>query len=295
MVELGNVPTTCVYSPTSFCSNRTDSAPSGPRCSTLWRALRRSWCPPGALLANQERQAGQAYHQRQIPLPAAYAQGGAYIGGGLVAAYDGASPYPVGFVTDPIWLRAGRPPTWAAPDGPTLSASGKYYFQVIFERTDACGRISYSTQDFGTKKSACSPARLRYLGYNVVVPSAASSSLQLIFPGPTDGWGLLCRLGPQQSGGVRSFTPSSGADPQGSSSLRRWNTYNSFGTSTIVLNPPMLAVATPAADAPQPYTIGGALGHTQPPCLLSWSTTATGCLGSPTTAAPALYQGNAGQ
>ena len=38
----------------------------------------------------------------------AYAQGGAYIGGGLVAAYDGVSLYPVGFVTDPIWLRAGE-------------------------------------------------------------------------------------------------------------------------------------------------------------------------------------------
>lgn len=199
----------------------------------------------------------------------AYAQGGAYIGGGLVAAYDGVSLYPVGFVTDPIWLRAGQTSGLGGSGWAHTAGTSKYYFQVIFERTDARGRISYSTQDFGTKKSALTSPDFVITDTSYVVPSAASSSIQLIFPGPTDGWDSYAGWGRNKAVVYASFTPSAGADPQGSSSLRRWNTYNSFGPNTLALNPAVLAVATPAADAPQPYTIGGALGHTQPPCLLS--------------------------
>ena len=197
------------------CHRRVLHLPAHPAARTLWRALRRSLCPPGAPSARPRTSSWPG-----LPPATGTATSPPMPRAGLHWRWPGSRlrrRVPI-----PGWVRYG--PHLAARRGdlrpgrlwmgPHCRRTSKYYFQVIFERTDAAGASATAPRTLAPRSPPRSPARTSLLRIQRGWFRAATSSIQLIFPGPTDGWDSYAGWGRNKAVVYASFTPSAGADPR---------------------------------------------------------------------------------
>lgn len=200
---------------------------------------------------------------------AAQTEDGPILGGGLVAAYDRFSLYPINFPLEPAWSRIGE-------TGIALGAgwdnTKKFFIQVCYERTDALGRVGRSAPDYGCRKGTTGGSTT--LGRDGIqettnfTPSAATSDAFIYYPKAADGWDDYVPKGRVANVLYTNYTAGDDA------SLKRYNgqaldtlggSYNVNFSNLQLSGPPY-----PDRDAQLPYTLGGAsLPNLQPPCLIA--------------------------